>query len=120
MPPRKLIDNQPTVDAAAARINLRHLQAFAAVAAHGSVTRAAESLFRVASAITRAVAELEESLGTPLFERKARGMLLNAFGEAVQARRSASRMNSPPPALNSLPRSLCHAVPMRRGSVPGP
>jgi LysR family transcriptional regulator of gallate degradation len=86
MPPRKLIEIPASVDATAARVNLRHLQAFSAVAASASVTRAAENLFRVASAITRAVAELEASLGTPLFERKARGMLLNAFGEAVQAR----------------------------------
>jgi LysR family transcriptional regulator of gallate degradation len=87
MAPKKLIDTELTGGAAdALQINLRHLQAFSAVAATGSVTQAAESLFRVASAVTRAVAELEASLGVALFERKARGMLMNAYGEAVRAR----------------------------------
>lgn len=70
----------------ALQINLRHLQAFSAVAAAGSVTQAAEALFRVASAVTRAVAELEAGLGVALFERKARGMLINVYGEAVRVR----------------------------------
>ncbi|WP_213956602.1 MULTISPECIES: LysR family transcriptional regulator [unclassified Variovorax] len=111
MAARKAIDIPPTVDATAARINLRHLQAFSAVAAHGSVTRAAESLFRVASAITRAVAELEESLGTPLFERKARGMLLNAFGEAVRAR--AQRVED---EFAAACQELAPAEPVQRGA----
>ena len=76
---------KPSADGSA-RINLRHLQTFMVVAQTGSVTRAGEELFRVASAVTRAIAELEDSLGTVLFERKARGMLLNVFGVAVHAR----------------------------------
>jgi LysR family transcriptional regulator of gallate degradation len=87
MAPKKLIDTVTAGGAAdALQINLRHLQAFSAVAATGSVTQAAESLFRVASAVTRAVAELEASLSVSLFERKARGMLMNVYGEAVRAR----------------------------------
>ena len=83
----KLIDaGQAKTSAGALQINLRHLQAFSAVAATGSVTQAAEALFRVASAVTRAVAELEASLGVSLFERKARGMLLNVYGEALRVR----------------------------------
>ncbi|MBT2302811.1 LysR family transcriptional regulator [Variovorax paradoxus] len=70
----------------ALKINLRHLQAFASVASSGSVTQAAETLFRVASAVTRAVGELESCLGVSLFERKARGMLLNVYGKAVWVR----------------------------------
>ncbi|MFM9927658.1 LysR family transcriptional regulator [Variovorax sp. H27-G14] len=87
MSAKKLIDNpRPPEPGGAPRINLRHLQAFSAVAATGSVTQAAEALFRVASAVTRSVAELEAGLGVALFERKARGMLLNAYGEAVRVR----------------------------------
>jgi len=81
-------------DADAARawdIKLGHLQAFTQVAVAGSVTRAAKALFRVASAVTRSISELEHSLGAPLFERKARGMLLNVYGEAV--RRRAARID---------------------------
>lgn len=87
MAPKKLIEPDANQgEGGALQINLRHLQAFSAVAATGSVTRAADTLFRVASAVTRAVAELEASLGVSLFERKARGMLMNAYGEAVRVR----------------------------------
>jgi LysR family transcriptional regulator of gallate degradation len=87
MAPKKLIElNAATGEGDALRINLRHLQAFCAVAATGSITRAADTLFRVPSAVTRAVAELEAGLGVSLFERKARGMLMNGYGEAVRLR----------------------------------
>ncbi|WP_077001955.1 LysR substrate-binding domain-containing protein [Variovorax sp. KK3] len=67
-------------------INLRHLRAFSAVAAAGSIAAAAEALYRVPSAVTRAVSELEAALGRPLFDRRARGMALNAYGALVLAR----------------------------------
>jgi len=73
-------------DGAALAINLRHLHAMAAVAAAGSVAGAAEDLCRVSSAVTRSIAELERSLGRPLFERRARGMAINSDGELVLAR----------------------------------
>ncbi|NDZ11923.1 LysR family transcriptional regulator [Variovorax sp. WS11] len=72
--------------AAALGINLRHLRAFSAVAAAGSIAGAAESLYRVASGVTRAISELEGELGRPLFERRARGMALNSYGELVLVR----------------------------------
>ena len=68
------------------RINLRHLRVLVAVAAAGSVSGAADSLFRVRSAVTRSIAELEGALGRQLFERRARGMALNAYGELVRIR----------------------------------
>jgi LysR family transcriptional regulator of gallate degradation len=71
---------------AALAINLRHLRALAVVARSGSVARAADALYRVSSAITRSISELEEALGKPLFERRARGMVLNRYGELVLAR----------------------------------
>ena len=67
-------------------LNLRHLRALVAVAASGSIAGAAEGLFRVSSAVTRSIAELETALGRPLFERRARGTVLNAAGELVLAR----------------------------------
>ena len=73
-------------DAAALSINLRHLRVMVAVAEAGSIAAAAEKLFRVPSAVTRSIAELERSLGRPLFERHARGVSLNADGELVLAR----------------------------------
>ena len=87
MAAKKLIDTEkPTSAGGAVQLNLRHLQAFSAVADAGSVTQAADTLFRVASAVTRSVAELEACLGVSLFERKARGMLMNVYGEAVRVR----------------------------------
>ena len=80
---RKVIDGK---SASALAINLRHLRALTAVAAAGSISAAAEGLFRVSSAVTRSIAELEEALGRPLFERRARGMALNAYGELALAR----------------------------------
>ena len=80
----KVIETPTVAQADPLSINLRHLQAFAGVATTGSVTQAAESLFRVASAVTRAVGELEASLGVTLFERKARGMLLTVYGKGLK------------------------------------
>jgi len=80
---RKLIDGHPT---GALSINLRHLRAAIAVSATGSIAKAAEELFRVSSAVTRSIAELEAALGLPLFERRARGMVANAYGESVLLR----------------------------------
>ena len=64
-------------------VSLRHLRAFIAVAEQGSVTRAAESLYRVQSAVTRSIRELERAFGVELFERKATGMLCTTFANAV-------------------------------------
>jgi LysR family transcriptional regulator, regulator for genes of the gallate degradation pathway len=70
----------------ALEINLRHLRSFSAVAAAGSVSAAAEVLYRVASGVTRSISELENGLGRPLFDRRARGMALNSYGELVLVR----------------------------------
>jgi DNA-binding transcriptional LysR family regulator len=63
---------------------LRHIQILRAVeliARMGSIRKAAEKLHIVSSALTRQVQELERELGEPVFERKARGVVLTAAGE---------------------------------------
>jgi LysR family transcriptional regulator of gallate degradation len=65
---------------------LKNLRIFLSVADAKSITQAAEQLFKAPSAITRSIIELERFIGVSLFERKARGMLLNAYGEAVLVR----------------------------------
>jgi LysR family transcriptional regulator of gallate degradation len=83
----KVIGYAGSARAAALGINLRHLRAFLAVAAAGSIARAAEErLHRVPSGVTRAISELEGALGRPLFDRGARGMALNSYGELVRVR----------------------------------
>ena len=66
------------------------LRYFLEVAHSGSLTEASARLHVAASARSRQIAGLEAQLGTPLFERHPRGMVLTAAGEilAVHARRS--------------------------------
>ena len=59
------------------------LRYFLEVARSGSLTLASERLHVAASAISRQIAGLEQALGTPLFERHSRGMVLNAAGEIL-------------------------------------
>ena len=63
---------------------MRHLRLFQyidAIVREGSVRRAADKLYVTASALDRRLQDLEEELGTPIFERHARGMRLTAAGE---------------------------------------
>ncbi len=65
---------------------LQSLRLFISVADAQSITRAAETIHKAPSAITRSIIELERAVGVPLFERKPRGMLLNAYGDTVLVR----------------------------------
>ena len=66
------------------------LRYFMEVVHAGSVTEAAARLDVAPSAVSRQIARLERELDTLLFERRARGMSLNAAGEllAAHARRA--------------------------------
>ncbi|GKS85414.1 LysR family transcriptional regulator [Acidovorax sp. SUPP1855] len=66
------------------------LRYFLEVAQCGSLTEASARLHVAASALSRQIAGLEAQLGTPLFERHPRGMVLTAAGEilATHARRT--------------------------------
>ncbi len=70
------------------------IRVFHAVAEAGSFTRAAERLNLSQSAISRQMGALEEDLGTALFHRHARGLVLTEQGEILQeaARAVAARM----------------------------
>jgi DNA-binding transcriptional LysR family regulator len=61
--------------------HLRFLQYVDAVARHGSIRAAADALHVAASAVNRRVQDLEEELGTSIFERLPRGVRLTAAGE---------------------------------------
>ena len=67
-------------------LGIRHLRAFLAVADHGSANKAARVLLRAQSAVTRSIHELERELDVELFERRAQGMLLTRFGQALLLR----------------------------------
>ena len=61
-------------------MELRQLKYFREVAERQHVTRAAEKLFVSESAISRAVTQLEEELGVPLFYRQGRAVVLSPCG----------------------------------------
>ena len=94
---RAAVDRAPTAEsgrknviggrqAGGLRINLRHLGALTAVVAAGSVAGAAEGMYRVRSAVTRSILELEGALGRQLFDRRSGRLALNAYGGLVLAR----------------------------------
>jgi len=58
---------------------------FLEVARTGSIAAAAAQLHVANSAISRQIAKLEESVGAPLFERRARGMVLSVAGTTLAA-----------------------------------
>jgi LysR family transcriptional regulator for metE and metH len=66
-------------------LELRDLEMVAAVAASGSVTRAAGDLHRTQSAISHQLRSIEERLGTALFLRVGKRMVVTAAGEQVLA-----------------------------------
>jgi DNA-binding transcriptional LysR family regulator len=59
------------------------LRIFHAAAQEGSFTRAGELLGMSQSAVSRQVSALEQELGTPLFHRHARGLILTEEGELL-------------------------------------
>ena len=66
-------------------LELRDLRMVAAIAASGSVTRAAGDLHRTQSAISHQLRAIEQRLGTPLFLRVGKRMVVTAAGERVLA-----------------------------------
>lgn len=82
---------------------------FLAVVKCGSITKAAETLNVASSAVSRQVARLESELGTPLFDRLARGTVPNAAGEllasyALRMQLETDRIGNELMALNGLRR----------------
>ncbi|WP_284179935.1 hydrogen peroxide-inducible genes activator [Rhabdaerophilum sp. SD176] len=67
-------------------LTLRQLRYFEALARHGHFGRAAEACAISQPALSMQIRELEQALGTGLFERGARQVRLTAFGEEVAQR----------------------------------
>jgi LysR family transcriptional activator of glutamate synthase operon len=63
-------------------MELQQLKYFREVAEREHVTRAAEQLFVSQSAVSRAVNQLEEELGVPLFYRRGRAIVLSPYGRS--------------------------------------
>lgn len=66
-------------------LNLENLRRFVAVCDQGTLHRAATAIGVSQPALTRSIKLLEESVGSPLFERRARGVHPTPLGESVLA-----------------------------------
>ena len=64
-------------------LNLYKLRIFSAVARVGSFSKAAKALYLTQPAISQHISALEKQLGTPLFQRKQRGVVLTEAGETL-------------------------------------
>jgi DNA-binding transcriptional LysR family regulator len=65
------------------RIKLSDLHVLVAVAQHGSMLKAAVALSMSHPVVSRAIGDLEHTLGVKLFERNPRGVALTPFGRAI-------------------------------------
>jgi DNA-binding transcriptional LysR family regulator len=68
------------------RIDLHSLRLFAAVAKEGSISRAADRCHIATSALSRRLADLEYAVGSPLFVRSRKGVLLTDAGRLALER----------------------------------
>lgn len=64
-------------------MDVRQLRYFLHVVDHGSVHRAAEALYVAQPSVSQALRALERDLGTPLFHRTGRRLVLTAAGERL-------------------------------------
>jgi DNA-binding transcriptional LysR family regulator len=71
-------------------VELRHLRAFLAIAAEGTITRAAARLHVTQPALSRTLRQLEAHLGARLIDRSTHHLRLTAAGLAFQARAAAA------------------------------
>lgn len=92
------------------RLSLRQLEVFVATARSGSTRGAADQVARSQSAASAALADLEATLGAPLFDRVGRRLVLNRNGRALLPEATAVLERSA--ALEGL-FSDAHAAPLR-------
>jgi DNA-binding transcriptional LysR family regulator len=65
------------------RLKLRHLDTLLAVAQHRSMAQAATHLSVSQPAVSKAIAEMEHTLGVRLFDRTVQGVEPNLYGRAL-------------------------------------
>ncbi|MGD9170341.1 MAG: transcriptional activator NhaR [Candidatus Thiodiazotropha sp.] len=65
------------------KLNLKHLRYFWAVASHGTIVQAAEALFITPQTISGQLRELESQIGSELFRKEGRRLVLTETGRLV-------------------------------------
>lgn len=85
-------------------IKIMQLRSFCMIAKYGTVSEAANNLFRTQSAVTRSVRELEDTIGVTLFERHASGMIVTDFGKCIlpRAQKALDELRQIPKLLEKL------------------
>lgn len=68
------------------KVNIMQIKFFCQIARRGSISRAADDLFRTQSAVTRSMHDLEAELGVTLYERRYNGMVLTEYGKRLLPR----------------------------------
>lgn len=64
-------------------MDTRHLREFALLAQVGNFGQVAEKFFISQSALSKHIKSMEEELGTPLFDRTSKGVVLNEYGRLL-------------------------------------
>jgi LysR family transcriptional regulator of gallate degradation len=72
------------------QLNIRHLNAVAAIVRSGSISKAARAVNLTQPAITQGIAKLERQIGLSLFERRPGGMLPTEAATLLAARAEAA------------------------------
>ncbi|AVJ29205.1 LysR family transcriptional regulator [Achromobacter spanius] len=100
-------------------MELRQLRTVLAIAETGSLTKAAELLHVVQPALSRQLKQLEDELGTPLFERNRLGMVLTVPGRRFvdQVRVSLKGLNEARADIGAAKSDLLGTVSI--GMLPG-
>lgn len=103
-----------------ARLRTRHLLLLSAIGEEGNICRAAELLSMSQPAASRLLRELEEIIGADLFERRARGVKANWYGEALirHARNALSSLSEAAAEIDALKSGRTGQVNV--GSISGP
>jgi DNA-binding transcriptional LysR family regulator len=98
------------------------LRPFLAVARTGNLSAAARELSLSQPALTKSVRKLEQIVGAPLFDRRARGMTLTASGVALlaHARRIEAQCRFAEAEVGALARGEAGAIRIGAGSYWGP
>jgi DNA-binding transcriptional LysR family regulator len=103
-----------------ARLRTRHLMLLSAIGEEGNICRAAEMLSMSQPAASRLLRDLEEIIGADLFERQARGVKANWYGEAMirHSRNALSSLTEAAVEIDALKAGRTGQVNI--GSIAGP
>jgi DNA-binding transcriptional LysR family regulator len=103
-----------------AKLRTRHLMLLSAISERGNICSAAEMLSMSQPAASRLLREIEEIIGTDLFERQARGVKPNWYGEALirHSRNALSSLTEAAAEIDALKSGRTGHVTV--GSIAGP